>query len=255
MKINGIQMLDGSVVENLTIASGTSFPPAVAAGELFYKTGTSPGLYVYDGTDWAIPGADDAPEEPSSIVGEIKLVAFSAAPTKWLSCDGASVSRTQWPDLFAALGTTYGGSGTTFNLPDLRNRVPMQVGTGSLGVAVALGGTGGTGSHSAEFTLDVSQLPAHTHDGTSGAFNVSLDEADSPAPTRAGHLATPASSGTSITDIYRSALGPSGTVALAGFEVQLGETGDGAPVTVDIDATLPPYVGMNYIIYAGTEVV
>lgn len=42
-------------------------------------------------------------------------------PTGWLLCDGAAVSRTQYIELFAAIGTLYGaGDGsTTFNLPDL----------------------------------------------------------------------------------------------------------------------------------------
>lgn len=43
-------------------------------------------------------------------------------PPGWLECDGSAVSRSQYADLFAAIGTTYGaGDGsTTFNLPDYR---------------------------------------------------------------------------------------------------------------------------------------
>lgn len=53
------------------------------------------------------------------------LVSFFAninAPTGWLKCNGAAVSRTTYSNLFVAIGTTYGvGDGsTTFNLPDLR---------------------------------------------------------------------------------------------------------------------------------------
>jgi microcystin-dependent protein len=49
-----------------------------------------------------------------------------AAPTGWLVCDGSAISRTTYGLLFAAIGTTYGpGDGsTTFNVPDLRGRVP-----------------------------------------------------------------------------------------------------------------------------------
>jgi microcystin-dependent protein len=51
------------------------------------------------------------------------IIAYSAngdLPSGYLLCDGAAVSRTMYPDLFAAIGTTYGsGDGsTTFNLPD-----------------------------------------------------------------------------------------------------------------------------------------
>jgi microcystin-dependent protein len=48
--------------------------------------------------------------------------AAAAAPTGWLICNGAAVSRTTYAALFAEIGTTHGaGNGTTtFNLPDLR---------------------------------------------------------------------------------------------------------------------------------------
>jgi len=46
----------------------------------------------------------------------------TSAPSGWLPCNGAAVSRTTYAALFARIGTTYGaGNGsTTFNLPDLR---------------------------------------------------------------------------------------------------------------------------------------
>jgi microcystin-dependent protein len=50
-----------------------------------------------------------------------------------LECNGAAVSRTTFADLFAAIGTTFGvGDGaTTFNVPDMRGRVPVGDGTGA----------------------------------------------------------------------------------------------------------------------------
>lgn len=71
----------------------------------------------------------------------------TAAPTGWLSCDGAAVSRTVYAPLFAAIGTTYGvGDGsTTFNLPDLRGRFPL--GKAVSGTGSTLGGTGGALDH------------------------------------------------------------------------------------------------------------
>ena len=58
----------------------------------------------------------------SSIVGTVAFFARSSAPTGWLKCNGAAISRTDYADLFDSIGTTYGtGNGsTTFNLPDLR---------------------------------------------------------------------------------------------------------------------------------------
>jgi hypothetical protein len=53
----------------------------------------------------------------------------TTAPTGWLMCDGSAVSRTTFVTLFAAVNTAYGaGDGsTTFNVPDLRGRVPAGV--------------------------------------------------------------------------------------------------------------------------------
>lgn len=59
----------------------------------------------------------------------------TTAPTGFLVCDGAEISRTAYPELFSVLGTVWGaGNGlTTFNLPDARNRFPRASAAG-LGV-------------------------------------------------------------------------------------------------------------------------
>jgi microcystin-dependent protein len=89
----------------------------------------------------------------------INQYAGSTAPSGYLLCQGQAVSRTTYAILFSAIGTTYGaGDGsTTFNLPDLRQRVP--VGLNSSGTFNALGNTGGAETH----TITVAQLPSHTH--------------------------------------------------------------------------------------------
>jgi microcystin-dependent protein len=58
--------------------------------------------------------------------GTMAPFAGAAAPMGWLLCFGQAVSRSAFPDLFTAIGTTYGvGDGsTTFGLPDMRGRVP-----------------------------------------------------------------------------------------------------------------------------------
>ena len=54
----------------------------------------------------------------------MKWIAGATVPTGWLRCNGAAINREAYPELFAAIGTTYGaGDGaTTFNLPDSRGR-------------------------------------------------------------------------------------------------------------------------------------
>ena len=61
----------------------------------------------------------------SAIPGAGKVWFGSSPPDGWLECDGAAVSRTDYADLFAAIGTLWGvGDGsTTFNIPDLRGVV------------------------------------------------------------------------------------------------------------------------------------
>jgi microcystin-dependent protein len=65
--------------------------------------------------------------------GIVSPYAGSSAPTGWLLCDGSAVSRSTYSALFSVTSTTYGvGDGsTTFNLPDLRSRIPVGAGTGT----------------------------------------------------------------------------------------------------------------------------
>jgi microcystin-dependent protein len=92
--------------------------------------------------------------------GSIVLYGGSTAPTGWLICDGSAVSRTTYSSLFTAIGTTYGaGNGsTTFNLPNLKGKVP--IGQDSNDTAFdTLGETGGEKAH----TLLTSEMPSHKH--------------------------------------------------------------------------------------------
>lgn len=99
--------------------------------------------------------------------GSVITTAATSAPSGWLLCSGAAVSRTTYADLFAVIGTTYGaGDGsTTFNLPDLRGRVAAGLdnmgGTdaGRLDWANTIGTTGGAQNH----TLTTAEMPSHTH--------------------------------------------------------------------------------------------
>jgi microcystin-dependent protein len=65
--------------------------------------------------------------------GAILPYGGSAAPSNFLLCDGTAVSRSTYNTLFGIIGTTFGvGNGsTTFNLPDLRNRMPIGAGAGT----------------------------------------------------------------------------------------------------------------------------
>ena len=53
-------------------------------------------------------------------VGTVMYFAASSAPIGWFECDGRNLDTQSFPDLFAAIRYTYGGSGVNFRLPDLR---------------------------------------------------------------------------------------------------------------------------------------
>jgi microcystin-dependent protein len=92
-------------------------------------------------------------------LGEIRLFSFNFAPKGWVVCAGQFLSIQQYSALFALLGTYYGGNGiNTFQLPDLRSRVPIQMGSGA-GGSYLIGETGGVEN----VQLLANQIPAHTH--------------------------------------------------------------------------------------------
>jgi microcystin-dependent protein len=100
----------------------------------------------------------------------------STTPAGWLAEDGSAISRTQYPALFAAIGTSYGaGDGsTTFNLPDSRGYVDAGVG-GPLGGSLAqrFGGTVNSASVSAA-GITTSDGPTSPHVSVSGGFDATV---------------------------------------------------------------------------------
>lgn len=88
--------------------------------------------------------------------GTIVMYGGATVPAGWKSCDGSSLSTTSFPDLFAAIGYNFGGSGASFTLP-------------SLNAKFARGTTGTPGSTGGQDTL-----PDHTH-GTGTYVTSSVD--------------------------------------------------------------------------------
>jgi microcystin-dependent protein len=73
--------------------------------------------------------------------GTVILSAGDRVPSGYLLCNGAAVSRTQYADLFTAIGTKYGvGDGaSTFNLPDMRDRFAEGAGSHAVGTYLEAG--------------------------------------------------------------------------------------------------------------------
>jgi microcystin-dependent protein len=97
------------------------------------------------------------------------MFAGNFAPAGWMFCEGQLLPISENETLFQLIGTTYGGDGqSTFALPDLRGRLPVHQGNGSI-----LAETGGAEA----VTLTVNQIPAHSH-----PFLATNDTATSTAP-------------------------------------------------------------------------
>lgn len=65
-------------------------------------------------------------------VGSVMWFSISTVPdSSYQECDGRSLSKSLYPELFSVIGTTFGGSLTNFNLPDLRSKFIRGWGHGS----------------------------------------------------------------------------------------------------------------------------
>lgn len=146
-------------------------------------------------------------------VGMIMPFAGIEAPTGWLKCDGSEVSRTEYADLFAAIGTLYGDGNkvTTFNLPNLvgkyiggdsdthtvgstsnpqaqniKSQIDFSVPYGSGWNDAILFSTNASGSMTSSYVQNGSrQVDSSTYQGRRytwqwNAANKSLDETDDP---------------------------------------------------------------------------
>jgi microcystin-dependent protein len=141
--------------------------------DVIASRGTASGI-PSTGTDGLVPAAQGGVP-----TGSMMAYAGSSAPSGWLLCAGQAVSRTTYAALFSAISTAYGaGDGsTTFNLPDLRGRIPagkddmggtaasrlQSIFTGATttaGSAVVTGLSSGTGALAVGMSAFGSTLPA-----------------------------------------------------------------------------------------------
>lgn len=126
-------------------------------------------------------------------IGEVKWLAFQFAPRGYSLCQGQTMSIAEYSALFALIGTTYGGNGTTtFNLPDLQGRVPIGQGAGPGLPDYSLGEAAG----SPTVTLLSSNLPAHIH--TVNAMKVALKTNNAIADSGTALSGYPGTSGTNV---------------------------------------------------------
>jgi microcystin-dependent protein len=104
--------------------------------------------------------------QKEAVVGDMKYSARTADYPGWLVCDGRSLDRSEYRQLFQVIGTTYGSvSVSKFNLPDCRGRT-----LGAIGQGVSLTNrTSGMSVGEERHTMTIPELVSHTHTGTTEA--------------------------------------------------------------------------------------
>ena len=200
-------------------------------------------------------------------VGSLQAYAGASAPNGWLLCDGTAVSRTLYAELFSVLSTTYGAgdASTTFNVPDMRGRMPMGAGTGKGLNATGATGTAPSGTDQTARTrgawsgeethlIAAGEMPSHTHTG--------------PSHTHTGpyhnHGGLSYAGGGGGSDVATWTVGAAGAAQSSNFGYT-GYAGNGATGAGGTGATgaaggatraavVPPFVVITYIIKATTEV-
>jgi len=113
-------------------------------------------------------------------IGEYKWSSRTSDFNGWMVCDGRSLSRAAYPELFEIIGTSFGANDSaTFKLPDLRGRVMGCVGQGSGLTNRTLGAMVGAETH----TLTTNQIPGHTHTGTTDSSGTHTHTVTDPGHT------------------------------------------------------------------------
>ena len=174
-------------------------------------------------------------------LAQIVMFGGNFAPRGWALCDGQLLSINANQALFSLLGTTYGGDGrTSFALPDLRGRMPIQQGRGPGLSDIKLGQRGGSETK----TLTLMELPNHFHNaGTmKGSVMASEEDGTTDDPSGATFALSVADSGdvkiynteTANTPMVQNSVGVTGNT---------GASGNQQPFNIR-----NPFLGINYII-------
>jgi microcystin-dependent protein len=165
-------------------------------------------------------------------LGEIRMVGFNFAPVGWALCDGSLLPVSQYQALFALLGVTFGGNGTTtFGLPDLRGRVPVGMGNGPNLTPVTQGQQAG----SENANILSGQMPMHTHVlSVAGAATNSVN-----IPSNTNNVLGAAGTGPGSATIWSTTL--DSPVALN--QAQVGSAGGNEALPIR-----NPFLGTNFII-------
>jgi microcystin-dependent protein len=204
-----------------TTAQNNAFTGAV--GELSVDTDTK-NIRIHDGSNAG--GVEVIPAGTILAFGSTTLPANSAG---YLKCDGSAVSRSTYARLFAVISTSFGtGDGSsTFNVPDLRDRLPLGLGGNNTGLNAAT--TGAAASSVVTSAQGTGAISGSTAQGT-GAISGNTGQATAEVDITSGQTA--AGSGNLAVEQHAHGVGNLAT-AQAAPEV----TGNTGQATAEVDIT------------------
>lgn len=207
---------------------------AAGGGTGLSSPGTSGNVLTSNGSAWVSSAPTYVP------TGAMLMWGTASAPTGYLLCNGATVSRSTYSALFAVIGTAYGaGDGsTTFTLPDFRDRFPVGAGT-----SYSANSQGGSKD---------ATVVSHTHTGTTGSGGSATGTLDSSFLSDFGNF-TSASGVFSLSNSYANrsqgaaGTGSQGLATLSIPDHTHAFTTDSTGSS-GTNANLPPYLGVYFII-------
>jgi microcystin-dependent protein len=194
-------------------------------------------------------------------VGTIKMfISNISPPAGYIPCDGASYATTAYPALYAVIGFTYGGSGATFNVPNLQSYFPIggnssnalgcstsnyATGNGTSGATNTYSTTSNFGGASTAIAPLITKVPPHTHDITDSGHNHAAELGEQfvayiPVPTLGLYVMVPNQ-------------GNAYPTGLSVTNILIDNTGTGIQATDPISGLAgvnvsPPYVAVFYYI-------
>ena len=217
---------------NVPVVTGLQGIPVVSGQPTIGQTLT------YTTSGWAPATPSVATGVPT---GTLLDFAGATPPTGYLLCDGTSYSTTTYSGLFSTIGYTWGGSGASFNVPDLRGRTTIGAGSGTGLTLRTLAAYSGEENH--VLVSGETPLVSHTH-----TFTV---------PSSTGTTATGTSSSVSLNTSagYSTGTGTTGTgntgttTTSAGTgSISSGVTGTGTAAISDPGHTHGGPGGNNYMV-------
>jgi microcystin-dependent protein len=212
---------------NIPIVTGLQGIPVVSGQPTVGQTLT------YTTSGWSPATPSVATGVPT---GTLLDFAGATPPTGYLLCDGSSYSTTTYSGLFSTISYTWGGSGVSFNVPDLRGRTTIGAGSGTGLTFRALATYSGEETH--VLVSGETPLAAHSHGfsvpaqtslttstGTANTVNLNTAGGNTGSGTTGSGIGTIATGSTASNTTGISVASTAGTLTAAGQTATITDTG------------------------------